>query len=688
MDIVTVVIGVIVGAGLTYTLLRRRKHELEQRKQALVEENETLRKHAAEAEGAAARSRQLQQKVDALRERNTALETRVAAAEAARESERESLAGRIRDLESRIESFRTDGTKLRAERSDARQRAGKAESALASERKSHEARLEEIRRFGEEIERKFGALSARALERSGQNFLQLVTERFEQHKEAAERDLGARQKEIRGLVRPLGDKLHDFRKTVDEIEKDRAEARGKLEEQVRSLAKGQSDLSTATDQLVQALRKPQAVGQWGELQLRNALEMAGMVPNQDFVEQQKVEGGLKPDVIVRLPGSRAIVVDAKTPLEGYLKALRAETKDEREQADQAHAARVRDHVDDLAGKEYWNRVPESVDFVVMFVPGEAIFAHAIEAAPTLLDYAVKRRVLISTPTTLIALAKAIAYGWKQEQIAKESREIARLGRELFQRLTTFAGHLQRTGTSLRKAVEQYNKSVGSFERWLLPAATRFDELDRAPSESSIEARKPVRVSDPVRRLASSGAASSEKDRPTTTALPATTEPDSARISSDTTAAPLEAVNPSPVKATSSPVPPPRTKARAGSRQEILDDMLRLLRQIEPDLALNPKKTYVGLLVGGRPRNFVRFKRRREGVLAVFSLPDGESLRETFDASGLDMRVDSVGHTVVPLTRETVVSRADFLLDLARRARDAHQGPGRGPRRRTGTRGRP
>lgn len=686
MEILPLVIGLSLGAIVTYVWRSReiaalkpsaaraeaaeaRSLDLRQERDEVRDRAAALEKRVATAEAAADRTLETEREVSDLRQENTRLETRVAAAEAARKSESDSHAGRVADLKSRLAAGSAEARDLRQQLHEAGQRAGKAESALASERKSHEARLEEIRTLGKEIERKFGALSTRALERSGENFLQLVTERFEQHKAAAERDLGARQKEIGNLVRPLGDTLRDFRKTVDDIEKERVESHGKLAEQVRSLAEGQSALNAETRQLVQALRKPQTRGQWGEVQLQRVLEMAGMVRNHDFEEQPAVRGGLRPDVILRLPGGRAIVVDAKTPLEGYLDAVKATTEAERRSADQAHARHVRSHVAGLASKKYWDRIPESVDFVVMFLPGEAIFARAIETDPELLDHAVNQRILISTPTTFIALAKAIAYGWRQERVAEESRKIADLGRDLFKRLTIFASHLQKTGRSLQQTVKHYNRSVGSFESRLLPAANRFDELHVVPPGSRIEATGPVSTA--VRRLASpeAPAALPEGDRPPTPALPAgTAASDADEIpgpSAPTTAAPRE----------SSPPAPP---VRSASGDQILDDMLDLLRRIEPDVELNPKRNYIGLLVGGRPRNFVRFKRRRAGVLALYPLPDAESRREEFETRGLEMQIDSLGHARVLLTGESVRDHADFLLDLARQAREAHHGPGRRP----------
>ncbi len=474
MDIVTVVIGVIVGAGLTYTLLYGRTRKLQQRNQALEGDTETLQTRLA------------------------GLESQAAAAEATLKAEREAHGAYKDDVTSRLDAHAAGKEELRADLGKALQRAHQAEAALLSEQSAHEARLEELRTLGKEVETKFGELSARALERSGENFLQLVTERFEQHKEAAERDLGARQKEIRTVVEPLDETLREFRNRVDALEKDRAESQGRLDEQVRGLRDGQKTLSTETGRLVQALRRPEIRGQWGELQLRNALEMAGLVRNHDFEEQPTLKDGKRPDVILRLPGGRAIVVDAKTPLEGYLDAVEAKTRGSRRDANEAHARHVRAHVERLARKEYWEQVPDSVDFVVMFLPNEALFARAIEQDPELFDYAASQRVVISTPTTFIALAKAIAYGWKQEQIADESRKIADLGRKLFKRLSTFAGHLQKTGKALRQTVEHYNRSVGSFESRLLPKAREFEGRQFVPTEKKIPALE--RVSAPIRPL--------------------------------------------------------------------------------------------------------------------------------------------------------------------------------------------
>ncbi len=685
MEILPLVIGLSLGAIVTYVWRSReiaalkpsaaraeaaeaRSLDLRQERDEVRDRAAALEKRVATAEAAADRTLETEREVSDLRQENTRLEARVAAAEAARKSESDSHAGRVAGLKSRLAAGTAEARDLRQQIHEAGQRAGKAESALASERKSHEARLEEIRTLGKEIERKFGALSARALERSGENFLQLVTERFEQHKAAAERDLGARQKEIRNLVRPLGDTLRDFRKTVDDIEKQRVESHGKLAERLRSLAHGESELRAETRNLVQALRKPQTRGRWGEMQLRRALEMAGLQRNVTFDEQPTV-GGVRPDVVLRLPGDRAIVVDAKTPLEGYLDAIEATTEAERQSADQAHARHVREHVRGLASKKYWDLIPESVDFVVLFLPGEAMFARAIETDPGLLEDAVEKRVLISTPTTLIALAKAIAYGWQQQKMARESRKIADLGQDLFKRLRTFAGHLQKTGKSLEQTVKHYNRSVGSWESRLLPAANRFDELHVVPSGSRIEPTGPVSTA--VRGLASpeAPAALPEGDRPPTLTLPAANDASDADETSGASAPPTAAPRES-----SPPAPPTWT----ASEEQILDNMLDLLRRIEPDVELNPKRNYIGLLVGGRPRNFVRFKRRPTGVLAMYSLSDARSLREVFDARGMPLTIDSRGKTLVMLTRESVAGHADFLLDLARRARDAHRGPGRRP----------
>ena len=365
-----------------------------------------------------------------------------------------------------------------------------------AERKNHEARVRELTRMGAELERKFAGLASEVLGKNSESFLKLVSERFEKHKASASEDLEKRRAAIETLVKPLGESLSKFETKVDAIEKARTDAYRLVTEQVKHLVEGQTGLRSETSRLVQALRRPETRGRWGEYQLRNVLEMAGMTRHVDFVEQPTIEGDdgrLRPDVIIRVPGGTSIIVDAKTPLDAYLSAVEATDEETRERLIADHARQVRDHVRALASREYWKALPGTPDFVVMFIPGESFFAAAIESDPALLESAWRERVLISTPTTLIALVKTIAFGWQQEKLAENAQAVAAQGRDLYDRIKIFGGHMGDIGKALRQAVERYNKGVGSLESRVLPAARKFETLGVTPAGSSIPTLEPVEL---------------------------------------------------------------------------------------------------------------------------------------------------------------------------------------------------
>ncbi len=316
----------------------------------------------------------------------------------------------------------------------------------------------------------------------------LASERFEKHHANADKDLQERQKAIETLVKPLGEGLVKFESKIGEIEKAREGAYRSVTEQIKHLTEGQTNLRFETNRLVQALRQPKTRGRWGEYQLHNVLEMAGMTEHVDFVEEQAVpgeDGQLRPDVIVRLPGGKSVIVDAKTPLEAYLDAVETSDEEQRTAFIANHARHVRNHVRALASKEYWKALPVTPDFVVMFVPGEAFFAAAIESDPELFERAIKDRVLIATPTTFIALVKAIGYGWQQQKLAENTQAVVDLANDLFERIKIFGTHMDGLGRSLRQAVERYNKGVGSLEGRVLPTARKFESLGAAPAGAEI-----------------------------------------------------------------------------------------------------------------------------------------------------------------------------------------------------------
>ena len=396
----------------------------------------------------------------------------------------------------RVPVLEEENASLRERLQVAETKTAASEAAREAERKSHEARVQELTRMGAELERKFAGLASEALGKNSESFLKLVSERFEKHSASAKEDLEKRRTAIETLVKPLGESLSKFETKVDAIEKARTGAYEAIKEQVKSLAEGQTNLRSETSRLVQALRRPQARGRWGEYQLRNVLDMAGMTEHVDFVEQSTLagdEGRLRPDVVIRVPGGKSIIVDAKTPLDAYLNAVEAPDEETRERFIADHARQVRNHVRALSSRDYWKALPETPEFVVMFVPGESFFAAAIESDPALFESAARQRVLISTPTTLIALVKTIAYGWQQEKLAENAQAVAAQGRDLYERIGTFGRHLNALGKSLRQTVDHYNKGVGSLESRVLPAARKFEELGVAPTASSIPPLEPVEL---------------------------------------------------------------------------------------------------------------------------------------------------------------------------------------------------
>ncbi len=358
---------------------------------------------------------------------------------------------------------------------------------LDAQERNHAERLQEL-------EDRFANIAGQIFKQNSESFLQLASERFETHKVEAARSLEQRKQEIESLVKPLSQTLEKFEQQVSRIEKARQEAYGAIQQQVRALIQGQKELSDHTGRLVQALRQPKTRGRWGEFQLRNVLELAGMQEHVDFVSERTLEsdqGRLRPDVIIRMPGGKCLVVDAKTPLDAYLRMLEAADEGERQQALREHVRQVREHARKLAAKEYWQQLSEAPDFVVMFIPGEAFYAAAVEADPSLFEDALKQRVLITTPTTFIALVRAIAYGWQQDKLARNLQEVADQGRILYDRITQFGEHLEQLGRSLRQAVTRFNQAVGSLESRLLPAARRFENLGVAPQDREIAAPDPI-----------------------------------------------------------------------------------------------------------------------------------------------------------------------------------------------------
>jgi DNA recombination protein RmuC len=294
----------------------------------------------------------------------------------------------------------------------------------------------------------------------------------------ASEHFGPREKAVEQMVKPIAESLEKVGLRIEELDKARAGTEGKLTAQLRQVVDSTANLDRQTGNLVTALRRPSTRGQWGEIQLRNVCEMAGMLSHCDFCEQTSVtteDGRLRPDLIVRLPGGKSVVVDAKVPLEAYLNAYEAEDEDKRRAHLDAHARQMRDHITKLSGKSYWSQLDQTPEFVVMFVPSEAIFSAALEANPGLIEAGVKDSVLLATPTTLIALLRAVHYGWRQETVADSARAISKLGRDLYERVGVLGDHFAKLGRQLDGSVRAYNQTVASFETRVLPAARKFPE---------------------------------------------------------------------------------------------------------------------------------------------------------------------------------------------------------------------
>lgn len=406
-------------------------------------------------------------------------------------SEADGLRQSLASAEARVERLATLEATMETLRDDRDRLAGAltaADAKLETVETTHAARLEELRGLNDALQSRFKNLANEVLEGNSKAFLDRVTERFATHSETAAKDMEARQRAIDMMVKPLGERLGAFDTKLQEMEKSRNDAYGSIRTQVEELKLGQSALTGETRKLVQALRAPKTRGRWGEMQLRQVFELAGMSEHVDFETEvtHRTDDGLKrPDAIVRMPGARSLIVDAKTPLDAYLDALESETAEAREVAIKRHASQVREHVRMLSSKRYHDLLGGTPDFVVMFIPGETFLSAAAEVDPELMQRAMEARVVIATPSTLIALLRTIAFGWQQEAIAENAVTIHREAKELYDRLAVFAGHLEKVGTALTRSVDSYNKAMGSLEVRVLPSARKLEEMHvvQSPAEA-------------------------------------------------------------------------------------------------------------------------------------------------------------------------------------------------------------
>jgi DNA recombination protein RmuC len=364
---------------------------------------------------------------------------------------------------------------------------------VKTEQQLEKERQDALKLAMERVTSAFDSVAGQSLRSNSEMFLKLAREHLGQHQQKAVATLSEREKAIESMLTPIREALVKTEQQMQRIEKDRAETFGSLKSSLESVALGQQALQRETRTLVNALRRPEVRGQWGEMTLRRLAELAGMVEHCDFREQVHVrteEGNLRPDMIVHMPDGRDLVVDVKTPLDAYLEAVDAQTDELRAIAMRRHAQAITERVRQLGAKNYWAQFENSPDFVILFIPGDQFLSAALAESPTLLEDAIRQDVIIATPSSFVALLKAVAYGWRQMSLAKNAETIRTLAEDLYKRLAVFASHLTKMGRNLGITVDSFNSAVGSLERQVLPGARKFTELGVRP-DREIDMVEPI-----------------------------------------------------------------------------------------------------------------------------------------------------------------------------------------------------
>lgn len=413
------------------------------------------------------------------------------------------LAQSYSDAREEAERWRRESESLREENRELELELTSLRVKTEGESRHMMEKLEMLERAKSQLSDAFAALSREALQQNSKMFFEMAREMLERYWESAKKAVEERSKEIGCTVSPLMDHLRKVEDLMRELESARREEMGKLSEQLRGLATSHQELLRETGKLAHALKTPAVRGRWGEIQLRRVAELAGLVEHCDFTEQQSAsteEGRMRPDMIVHLPGGRHIVVDAKASINAYLESLEATSEEERNSKLVEHARNVRSRVTELGSRKYWEHW-SSPDFAVLFLPGENFFSSALEKDPGLIEYAAEQRVVLATPTTLIALLRAVAYGWRQETVARNAERVKEIGVELYRRLQKLVGHFQRMREGLQQAVNSFNDTVGSFESRVLVSARRFQEMGMVGHERLAEIKE---IDTPIRSLRTGG----------------------------------------------------------------------------------------------------------------------------------------------------------------------------------------